>query len=96
MAEYYTRTTMEAVYGAGVGIVNFGLLADFVEASLRCNRWLVTLITMSLAGGLECTQRLLPDWFPGTTDILMAALVGWAGSTTYGTLDGEVMPVRGD
>jgi glycopeptide antibiotics resistance protein len=86
LVEYYTRTTMGAVYDAGIGIVNFGLWAAFFKASLPSKRWVAVVASLLLAGGIELAQLLVPERVAGTTDMMMAVLGGWAGSTIYGAL----------
>lgn len=101
MYEYYTRTTTEALYDAGIGIVHFAVFAGLFRASLACSRWTSTLAAVALSGAIEGAQMFVPERSAGVTDMLIAALGGWVGGTIWGALGSPAShtwrkPIRGD
>jgi VanZ family protein len=91
MLEYYTRTTMEALYDAGIGMVNFALLAALIQAAFHCSRLAVIVAIVCLAGSIEFAQMLLPERVAGTTDMVIAALGGWTGGTVWTVVQSETL-----
>lgn len=89
--EYYTRTTMETLYDAGIGIVNFALLAAFIQAAFDWSRPAVIVAVVCLAGSIELAQLLVPGRVAGTTDMIIAALGGWTGVTVWTVVQSETL-----
>jgi VanZ family protein len=89
--EYYTRTTMEALYDAGIGIVNFALLAALIQAAFHWSRLAIIVAVVCLAGGIELAQLLVPERVAGTTDMIIAALGGWTGVTVWTVVQLETL-----
>jgi VanZ family protein len=92
LGEYYSHTTMQAVYDAGIGIVHFGVFAALASASLDRSRWTSTLLAAALAAGIEGAQMIVPERTAGITDVLIAALGGWVGSTIWAALKRQPSP----
>lgn len=85
--EYYTHTTLGALYDAAAGVFNFVLFAILLKASWHCPLWVLMAVVMGLAGGIELMQAVSPTRYAGITDVIMACLGAWTGDYIWTILE---------
>jgi len=79
LVEYYRQTRASTLYDAMTGLLRYALLGGLLRLAFSCPRWVILVWVVALSACIEFAQRFLVSRFPGTTDILIAALGGWVG-----------------